>query len=70
MEDHRGKDVALHERVLNESKTDKTYRLYDIVPRASVSFGHMVGDFKPKDEGLWGRECWISRKLGQNGSRA
>ena len=28
MEDHPGKDVALHERVLNEYKEGKAYRLY------------------------------------------
>ena len=29
MEDHPGKDVALHERVLNEYKEGKAYRLYE-----------------------------------------
>ena len=29
MEDHPGKEVALHERVLNEYKEGKAYRLYE-----------------------------------------
>ena len=29
MEDHPGKDVALHERVFNEYKEGKAYRLYE-----------------------------------------
>ena len=43
MDDHPGKDVALHERVLNKYKEGKAYRLYEFtgtpyqLHRSSVS---------------------------------